>query len=138
MAINLGNRKSVLAMRLLDISTGQETTLFEREGSRCHFHDDIYFDHFIITLRVDWGDLRNTDPVLDADIYESIAGQKGRKLRNGPWHHTTKNFVPEENLSVYEFAFQKLRLRLSARITFGLGVGIDAILVDSDGNEGET
>jgi hypothetical protein len=41
MAIDLGNGKSVLAMRLLDLSTGKETTLFEREGSRCHFRDDL-------------------------------------------------------------------------------------------------
>ena len=137
MPIDLGNGKSVLAMRLLDLSTGEETTLFEREGSRCHFRDDICFDHFIITLRVDWGDLRNTDPVLDADIYENISGQKGRRLRNGPWHHTTKNFFPEKNLAVYDFEFQELRLRLSARMTFALGVSMDAIIVGLDGNEGE-
>jgi len=128
MAIDLDGGKSVLSMSLLDLNSGDEATLFERTCSRCLFRDDISFDQYIITLRVDWGDIRNTDPVLDADIYENVSGKKGRRLRNGPWHHTMKNVIPKENMAVYDFVFRKLRLRLSAKMTFAVGVSMDAII----------
>ncbi len=138
MAIDLGHGKSILSMSLLDINTGEETTLFKRTGSRCHFRDDIFLDDYIITLRVDWGDIRDTDPVLDADIYENVSGLKGRKLRNGPWHTTEKKFVPEENLSVYDFNFKELWLRLCTKSIIGLGARMDAIIDGLGVNEGET
>ncbi len=135
MAIDLGCGKSVLFMSLLELNSGDEMTLFERTGSRCHFSDDIFFDRYIITLRVHWDDIRNTNPVLDSDIYENVSGSKGRRLRNGPWHHTMKNFIPEENLAVYDFVFRELRLRLSAKMTFAVGVSMDAIIVGLNSKE---
>ena len=129
MTIDLGSGKCVLSMTLVDLSTGNEQTLFEHEGSRCHFNDDVYFQNYIITLRIDWGDLQNEDPVLDADIYENVSGRKGKKLKNGPWHHTSKEFDQGKNRKIYCFSFQSLRLRLGAKMTFGLSAKIDAILV---------
>lgn len=137
MTIDLGNGKCVLSMTLVDLSTGNEQTLFEREGSRCHFNDDVYFQNYIITLRIDWGDLQNEDPVLDADIYENVSGRKGKKLKNGPWHHTLKEFDQGENRKIYCFSFQSLRLSLGARMTFGLSAKIDAILVGSKHDDTE-
>lgn len=41
MAIDLGEGKNVLSMTLIDLNTGKETTLIEREKRRCHFYEDI-------------------------------------------------------------------------------------------------
>lgn len=132
MPIDLGGGKSIVSMTLFDLHTGKETTLFEREGSRCQFHEDIYFKGYIITLRVHWGDIRNTDPVLDADIYVDVSDKKGKKIRSGKWHHTLKEFSLRDNLPLYEFEFNQLRLRLGAVMTFALSVGMDAIIVSAD------
>ena len=130
MPIDLGNGKNVLSMTLFDLRTGKETTLFEHEGSRCHFYKDICFENYIITLRIHWDDIKNGDPVLDADIYPNISGKKGKKkLRNGPWHHTLKEFDEIENRKIYDFSFKQLNIRLTAKMTFSLSVGMDAILV---------
>ena len=115
-------------MTLIDLSTGKATTLFEREGSRCYFYEDICFQNYIITLRIDWGDIRNTDPVLDADIYQNDLGKKGKRLRNGFWHHTLKQFDENDNRKIYHFSFDQLKLKLAAKMTFSLSVGMDAIL----------
>lgn len=129
MPIDLGNGKAVLSMTLIDISNGKELTLFERESSKCHFHEDIYFGDYIVTLRIDWGDIQNTDPVMDADIYLNDSMKKGKKIKNGSWHHTVKKFDENENKKVYDFTFRDLRLRLSARMNFSLSLGMGAIIV---------
>lgn len=135
MPIDLGSGKNVLSMSLIDLCTGKEAALFEHEGSRCHFNEDIYFEDYIITLRVGWGDIRNTAPVLDADIYQNILGKKGKKLRNGNWHHTLKKFDINENRKIYDFLFNQLKLRLCAKMSFSLSVGMDAILVKKGHDE---
>lgn len=129
MSIDLGKGKSVLSMTLVDLNSGKEMTLFERKGSRCHFNKDIYFENYIITLRVDWGDIRNTDPVLDADIYENVSGKKGKKLRYGTWHHTLKKLDVNENRKIYDFSFNHLKLRLGAKMSFSQSFSVDVILV---------
>ncbi|MBI5048446.1 MAG: hypothetical protein HZB54_05840 [Deltaproteobacteria bacterium] len=135
MPIDLGNGKNILSMTLIDMNSGKEITLYEREGSRCHFHEDIYFEGYIITLRVDWGDMWNTDPVLDADIYQNVSGKKGKKLRNGNWHHTLKEFDANENRKIYDFSFNHLKLRFGAKMSFSLSLSIDAILVKENYDE---
>ena len=135
MPIDLGNGKNVLSMKLIDVGTGKEVSLFEREGSRCHFYDDIEFDGYIITLRIDWGDIRNSDPVMDADVYINNSCAKGKKIRYGKWHHTAKNFDEIENKKLYEFSFGDLKLRLGAKMTFSLSVGIDAKIVKKEQSE---
>lgn len=129
MPIGVLRDKNVLSVSLINLHTGKETPLFERKGSRCHFCKDIFFEEYIITLRIDWGDIRNTDPVLDADIYLNDSGDKGKKLRNGPWHHTLKEFSENENRKVYDFSFSHLKLKLSAKMAFSLPVGMDVILI---------
>jgi len=115
-------------MILVDLLTGKEITLFEREGSRCYFYEDINFEDYTITLRIDWDDIRNTDPVLDADIYQSIPGKKKKKLRNGPWHHTLKDIDESSNRKLYDFTFNHLKLKLATTITFSLSVKVDGIV----------
>ena len=130
MPIGVLRDKNVLSISLVNLHTGKETPLFERKGSRCHFYEDIIFEDYIITLRIDWGVIRNTDdPVLDADIYQNNSGRKGKKLRNGPWHHTLKEFNENENRKIYDFSFNHLKLKLSAKMAFSLPVGMDVVLV---------
>ena len=133
MSIDLGNRKHVISTTLVDIDTGKEITLFKRECSRCHFYEDITFDGVIITLRIEQKyDLGNSDPVLDADVYRNISGNKGKKLRNGKWHHALKIFNEKENKMLYEFSFRNLRLRLVAKMMFSLSPRIDAVIVKQE------
>ncbi|MBW2631238.1 MAG: hypothetical protein JRC90_05665 [Deltaproteobacteria bacterium] len=135
MVIGIDKGKKVLSMKLMNIDSKEEMLLYEREGSsRCLFNEDILFGEYLITLRVDWGDIRNGDPVLDADIYKNISGRKKKKIRNGPWHHTKKEYDKHSNCLIYEFNFQKLILRLMSQTTFGIGVSMDAILVKREDN----
>jgi hypothetical protein len=119
-------------MRLVNIDSKEEMTLYEREGSRCFFNENISFGEYIITLRADWDDVKNGDPVLDADIYKNVSGKKRKKIKNGPWHHTEKEYDKDTNRLIYDFNFQNLNLRLMSQSTFGIGVSLDAILVKQE------
>ena len=136
MAIDLGNGKHVLSISLIDIKNGNEMNLFERHGSKCHFNEDIFFGEYIITLRIDWGDIQNTDPVLDADIYRNDSGKKGIKIKSGKknWHHTNKTFDASMNMKYYSFSFKELQLNVIAKINFALSLSMDAILIKESDN----
>ena len=87
---------------------------------------------------MDWSDIQNTDPVLGADIYENNSGEKGRKLRNGQWHHTQKELNIEEGRKVHDFTFENLILCLAAKMSFGLSVQMDTILVKQNNGDNYT
>lgn len=135
MPIQIGNSKNILSMKLVNIDNNEEMPLFERTGSRCHFNKEICFCDYIIYLRVDWGCIKNSDPVLDADIYRNISGSKGKRIKNGSWHHTEKRYDQDSNRIIYLFKFQNLQLRLMSQISVAMGVGLDAILVREDEKE---
>ena len=122
----------ILSMILENIDTNEEQLLFERRGSSCHFANEIRTDDYIINLRVDWSDIKNTDPVLDADIYRNILGKRGNIIK-GPWHHTDKSYDPTSDSMVYNFSFKNLQLRLRSKISVAMGVGLDVILVRENG-----
>jgi hypothetical protein len=128
MAIQVGPSKKILSMKLVNVDTGEEVLLFEREGSRCHFRKEIYFDNYIIHLRIDWDDIYNGNPVLDADIYKEEKGKR-KKMRNGVWHHTRKDHDSATDSLIYLFEFENLRLPLSAQTSVATGTSLDAILV---------
>lgn len=129
MAIDLGNGKHVLSMKLVDTNTGKERTLFEREGRYCHFVDDIEHEDLIIRLRIDWKDIRNSDPVLDAQIYRRILNQKPKEIpKRSEWHHTIKKCDQGSNMKIYEFEFHEVNLKLRAEARFSISTSIDAIL----------
>ena len=138
MSIDLGGGRSIFSITLVDLDTEEKATLFERKGSKCHFYEDIFLKDYIISLRIDRGDIRNTDPVLDADIYENISGKKGRRLKNGPWHHTTKQFDDKEDQKIYDFSFNDLRLRLGARMTFLKTFRVDGVIVENKDDSSQT
>ncbi len=132
MPIQIGKSKQILSMKLMNIDTNKEMPLFERVGSRCHFNEEILTDEYIIYLRVDWGDIKNSDPLLDADIYRNIAGAKGERIKNGSWHHTEKKYDQDSNQIIYLFKFGNLQLHLMSQISVAMSVGVDAILVRED------
>lgn len=135
MPIQIGKGKKILSMKLVNVDTGEEKPLFERAGSRCHFNEDIFFGDYVINLRVDWGDIRNSDPVLDANIYRNISGSKGKRKKTGSWHHTEKRYDQDSRRMIYLFKFQNLQLRLMSQISVAMGAGLDAILVEEDEQE---
>ena len=135
MPIQIGNNKKILSMKLVDIDTKEEMLLFEREGSRCHFSKEFLFGNYIINLRMDWGDIKNGDPVLDADIYRNISGSKGKRIKNGAWHHTEKRYDQDSRRIIYVFNFKNLQLRLMSQISVSMGISFDAILVREGENE---
>ena len=137
MSIDLGGGKSIHSMTLIDLDTGEEHPLNEREGSRCFFNDSIYLKDHIITLRIDWGDIRNTDPVLDADIYRNNLGNRGKKLKNGPWHHTLKQSEIDGDQKIYDVSFKNLRLRLIARMTCSASISASGLIVENENGKTE-
>ena len=122
-------------MKLINIDTNEEMPLFERTGNRCHFNKEILTNDYIIYLRVHWGKIKNSDPVLDADIYRNISGTKGKRIKNGSWHHTEKRYDQDSNRIIYLFKFKNLQLRLMSQMSVGMGVGLDAILAREDEQE---
>ena len=128
MPIQIDNNKQILSMKLMNIDTNEEMPLFERAGSRCHFNKEILTDSYIIYLRLDWGDIKNSDPILDADIYRNNSGTKGKRIKNGPWHHTEKRYDQDSNRIIYLFKFKNLQLSLMSQMSVAMNVSLDAIL----------
>jgi len=129
MGIKLDDGRSIISMVLINTDTGEESQLFERTGSRCYFHEEIHFGNYIINLRIDWGDIQDSDPILDADLYQKSEGKKNRKIKNSIWHHTKKKYDPNTGLKTYNFSFNNLQLRLIAQMSVSIGVSMDAIIV---------
>ena len=127
----------ILSLTLVNIDTNEEMLLFQRPESRCHFTQEIKTDDHIIYLRVDWTDIRNSDPTLDAEVYSNVSGKRGEKLRYGPWHHTERKYDNDSNSIIYLFKFGNMQLRLMSKMSVAMSVGFDAILVKENENEKE-
>ncbi|MGP9647597.1 hypothetical protein ACT3R8_11670 [Halomonas sp. AOP42-C2-23] len=76
------------------IDSDEELTLETKGDSTCHFFPRFTVGDDEVQLRVDWSDIHDGHPVLDADFYCSKTGRKrslkGCRLES---HHT--NTVPE-------------------------------------------
>ena len=59
----------IISVTMINMDDGTETQLFERKGSKCHFHKEFAYQNYIINLRLDWNDIVNGEPMLDADIW---------------------------------------------------------------------
>jgi hypothetical protein len=112
----------ILSMILVNIDTSEEQLLFEKKGSKCHFANEIRTEDYIIYLRVDWSDIKNTDPVLDADIYRNILGKRGNNpiKTKSSWHHTEKTYDLASDSMIYNFNFENLQLRLRSKISVAM------------------
>lgn len=134
MTIELGKSKCVLSVTLTDITEGTNYVLFHRENRACSFTEDIEYKDFIITLRIDWRDIQDGDPTLDADIYRILADGSRKKYKNGrkTWHHTSLTSVTEGNPRCYEFKFEDIMMRLLARKVFVSKASLSVYVVDPD------
>ena len=126
--MKLNNSTRIISVQLINIDDGKESTLSERRGRRCHFNEVFRFQDYFVQLRLDWSDVRNGEPMLDADIWTKINGKKNF-LRKGSWHHTEKKYDEKIGEKVYTFKFKNLILRLITKKTMAKTYTIDTILV---------
>ena len=135
MPIPLPDGRTALRTVLIERKTGREYVLFERSGKYCHFVTDIEHGEYIIVLRVDWRDLLDSEPALDADIYRRNSdGQKGKRIPNVEWHHTRLEHCGAEDLRAYSVRFKDLELELVARKTLSLSASLSAYIVNEEGS----
>ena len=126
--MRLDSQTEIIKATMINADNNEELLLFEKEGSRCHFRKEFEHQGYIISLRLDWGDVVNGEPKLDADIWRK-SKNKNNRLRNGEWHHTTKEFDEKIGVHIYLFEFQNLRLRLATRTTVGKRLSCSAVIV---------
>jgi hypothetical protein len=79
----------IISVKMIEINSGDEEILYKRQGSRCHFKKWFSYNNYEIQLRLDWKDIINKEPMLDADIRDKTTG---KLLRNGKWHHTKMEY----------------------------------------------
>ncbi len=126
--MRLDDSTEIKSATLIDLNKGKELKLFERTGCRCHFHKEFTFKNYFIQLRLDWSDIRNNEPTLDADIWIMKDYEK-KFLKKGEWHHTERKIDPEMGRNIYKFRFKDLELRLVSRKTVAKTFSADAILI---------
>jgi hypothetical protein len=127
--MKIDDSTQIISVKFIDVDTKKEKELVERPGSRCHFNEVLCFGNYFIQLRLDWGDTKNGDPLLDADIWTETHGRKKFLRKKGTeWHHIEKKPDPESGLTMYTFKFKNLVLRLMTRRTLGKGLSLDAVL----------
>lgn len=114
----------IVSIVLINIDDETEHSLYERKGSRCHFSDDFIYQNYRIRFRLDWGDIENGEPVLDADVSLKL---NRKKKYMGPWHHTWKECDPEGRY-IYEFKFEDLKFRFLAKKTVQHDITADAMI----------
>jgi hypothetical protein len=99
----------MLSVRTHDIDTGREEVLHERPcRKRCRFAKWFTYKNYEIQLRLDFEDIQNGEPMLDADIRDKTTG----KFQKGKGHHTEMKCDAEAGRKIYSFEFDDLRLRL--------------------------
>ncbi len=125
--MKLNNSTMVISAKLINSDDGTESTLFVRKGRRQHFREEFRFQDYLIYLRLDWDDVRNGDPVLDADIFTEINGKKKSLGKRHPWHHIVKKWDEETGKKLYTFKFRNLTLHLVAEMTIAKTYPVDAV-----------
>ena len=126
--MKINNSTQIISAKLINSDDGKESTLFQRVGSRQHFMDEFHFQDYLIQLRLDWTDVRSGDPMLDADIWTEINGEKNF-LRKGPWHHIEKKLDEKTGKRLYSFKFKNLTLNLIAKMTIAKTYSVGTIFV---------
>ena len=127
--MKLDESTEIICVSIIDCDTGKEEQLFEREGRQCHFKDPFTFENYKIQLRLDWNDMKNGDPTLDADIWTEDSMKAKTFLKKDSWHHTTKQSNPVTGEHQYTFEFRNLALNLKTKMTVGKKHTLDAFLV---------
>jgi hypothetical protein len=118
-------RSHLISIKMIDKETKKEEVLYKRPHSRCHFKEWFAYETYKIQLRLDWDDIANGEPMLDADIIDLTSGNR---VRNGNWHHTSVTIDPNSKMKTYVFRFQNLEMELSVIKTMGIGYGLDTVI----------
>jgi len=93
---------------MVDLNTGSKEVLeIKPEKKRCHFTKKFSFQDYILRLRLDWADIVNGEPMLDADIWTETHGKK-HFLRKDRWHHTQMEYNDQVDRKTYLFKFNGL------------------------------
>lgn len=115
-----------ISVTLVDLDTGEEEVLYEIERKRrCSFKKPFSYKDYSIQLRLDWKDIANGDPMLDANIYDRNTNEE---IRRGPWHHTECKFDAHAGRKIYAFTFENIRLRLYIIRTMATSYQLDVVL----------
>jgi hypothetical protein len=128
--MKLEESTEIISVSMIDVDTGEEKQLFEREGRKCHFRDPFSFGKYKIQLRLDWNDMEKGDPILDADLWTEDSIGRKTPLKKGSWHHTKKQPNPLTGEHQYSFEFQNLTLNLKTKMTVGKKHKADILVND--------
>ena len=119
-----------VSVTLEDIKTGKKELLYEKERcKKISFKKVFPFEGYDIQLRLDWDDLVNGEPRLDADIRDK---KTGKMIKKGKWHHTDPIFDINEGRIIYNFVFETLHLRLGVIKTMVIKFTANAVLVKKE------
>ncbi len=128
----------MLGVELFDLEKQARIGTFHRESSRCTFAEGIRHLNFELTLRLDWGDLNDEEPMLDLDVVRiEPDGQRFRlKLKENPVHHTSLSPLASGNTGprTYDLLYEGLRLRLVAKKSFATTASMSAYIVKLGSN----
>lgn len=118
--MKLDESTEIVSLKMIDIDTHKEyeakMKLNNRTGepSRCHFFEDIETHNHIIRLRLDWSDVLNGEPTLDANILDKGTDKWIPIPKNEPsWHNTRKVLNSETDETLYLFEFEGYKARLT-------------------------
>lgn len=113
--MKLDDSTEITEIKIIDIDTGKEYIPSEKPDRKQHFINTFQFNNYHIQLRLDWSDIRNGEPTLDADIWIQNKNKK-ESIKKGPWHHTEKKFEKKIMYYVYKFKFENFELTLITKI----------------------
>jgi hypothetical protein len=91
-----------------DLATGQIQNLV-RNG-RCHFFQRFRSGSYDVQLRLDWDDLVEGFPRLDADFYDSVTNVIDKSMKGHLAHHT--NAEPSQDTQSYVWEYEDSRRHL--------------------------
>ena len=125
--MKLNESTEIVEIKIIDVDTGKEYIPSEKPDRKQHFINTFQFENYCIQLRLDYSDIRNGEPTLDADIWiESESGKKDKQM--GDWHHTEKKLDKGTKLYVYRFKFKNFELKLITKKTIAKTFTVDAII----------
>ena len=97
----------MVSVRTVNLDTNEEEILHEYPfKKRCRFAKEFSHGNFEIWLRLDFEDIRNGEPTLDAQIKDKITG---KFIRYREWHYTEMTYDAQAGRKVYKFEFEGLR-----------------------------
>ena len=119
----------MVSVRTVNLDTNEEEFLHEYPfKKRCRFAKEFSHGNFEIYLRLDFEDIRNGEPMLDAQIKDKTTGKFLETRRGPPWHHTEMKYEDQAGRKVYRFEFGDLRRVLYIIRTMEISFSADACL----------